>query len=324
MKILLLRVEKPEVSIMTPEHIKQIQGVDASVEIYAPLAGDQAEVTKHLADCDVVSGFPYDLAELEFQDAKNLKWIHTLSAGVDKVLTPYVKESQLLVSNSSGVHAIPIAEHVLAFMLIFAKKFYESFEKQQQKLWQGNDGMFELRGSTLLVIGLGRVGSEIAKVAYGIGMNVIAVDRSKKKPAYIAKMYGANALRDALPEADFAVLALPHTVDTHHLFDMEKFRIMKDTAVLINIGRGSLLHEQELIEALEKKVIAGAALDVTEKEPLAAGSPLWSMKNVIITPHHSSQTDKRMGRMIDQFCTNIQAYTEGRPLPNLVDKQKGY
>ena len=127
-----------------------------------------------------------------------------------------------------------------------------------------------------------------------------------------------------LPLADFVVICLPLTKETHHLFSREKFNCMKPTAVLINIGRGAIVHEKELIEALENKVIAGAALDVQETEPLPPDSPLWDMENVVITPHHSGISEKYIGRAIDLFCLNLQAYVRGESLPSLVDKTAGY
>ena len=136
-----------------------------------------------------------------------------------------------------------------------------------------------------------------------------------KKSAMLDKM---------LPKADFVVSCLPHTKETHHLFNMARFRKMKASAIFINIGRGGLVHEKDLIVALRKKIISGAALDVTEVEPLPARSPLWSMPNVIITPHHSAMSEYTMDRAIDRFCLNLKAFLVGDRLPNLVDKKLGY
>ena len=325
MRILLLRTEEPKVHILEQRHMDQIRALDKSIELYAPLAASTEEVQTHLADAEALAGFPRDLAEISLAFAPRLKWIHSFSAGMEKVLTPELKASDVIVSNSSGVHAIPIAEYVLACIFIFAKKFYQSFQNQQEKRWQALDGMTEIRDATVLVVGLGRIGTEIAKVTAGSGMYVIAIDRSAKgKPEFVQELYSTEQMEQVLPKADYVVLSLPATVETHHLFDMEKFRIMKKSAVLINIGRGELIHEQELIEALRQNVIAGAALDVMEIEPLPHDSPLWKMENVVITPHHSSHTKKRMDRTVDLFCENIQAYLRGEQLSNFVDKQKGY
>ncbi len=325
MKILLLATQEPKVHILDAKHLEQILAVDKSIELQAPLAVHTKEVQIHLANAEVLVGFPRDLAEISLVLAPQLKWIHSFSAGMERVLTPELKASDIIVSNSSGVHAIPIAEYVLASILIFAKKSYQSLRNQQQKRWQALDGMIEIRDATVLVVGLGRIGTEIAKVASGAGMRVIAVDQAgKARPEFVQELYGIDQMNEALPEADYVVLSLPLTVESHHLFDMKKFSIMKQSAVLINIGRGALIHEQELIEALQGKMIAGAALDVTEDEPLPQASPLWQMENVVITPHHSSHTKKRMDRTIDLFCENLKAYMQGERLITLVDKQKGY
>lgn len=325
MKILLLRVEDPKVHIIEQRHLDQIRAVDPRVELRAPLAADREEVAKCLADAEALAGFSGDLASIPFSQGQNLRWVHSFSAGMEKVLTAELKASDIIVSNSSGVHAIPIAEHVLAFILVCAKKFYQSFQNQQQRRWQALNNISEVRDTNLLVVGLGRVGTEIANVAAGAGLRVAAVDQpGKSKPEFVEELYTNDQLLQALPKADYVVLSLPHTDETHHLFDMEKFRIMKQSAVLINVGRGALIHEQELINALQQRVIGGAALDVTEIEPLAQASPLWSMDNVVITPHHSSHTKKRMDRTVDLLCENLSSYMREERLPNLVDKQKGY
>jgi len=325
MKILILGAAAPKVHVLEQRHLDQILALGEDIELHAPLGANIDEVQTHLADAEVLAGFPWDLAKISLASAPRLKWIHSFSAGMERVLTPELKASNILVSNSSGVHAIPIAEYVLACSLLFAKKFYQSFQNQQQKIWQPLDGMTEIRDSTMFVVGLGRIGKEIAKVTAGAGMYVIAIDRPGiEKPEFVRELYSTEQMEEVLPKADYVVLSLPSTAETHHLFDMEKFRIMKKSAFLINTGRGDLIHEQELVEALRQNVIAGAALDVTETEPLPQDSPLWGMDNVVITPHHSSHTKKRMDRTIVLFCEHIKAYLRGEQLPNLVDKQKGY
>lgn len=328
MKILLLANEKPEVYQIEQRYRDQICSIDKSIELHVPFASNIEEVHAYLPKTEALVGFPRDLEAISLRSAPQLKWMHSFSAGMERVLTPELKASNIMASNSSGVHAIPIAEHVLACILIFAKKFYQSFQNQQQKIWQPVEGMTEIRDSTLMVVGLGKIGKEIAKVANGTGMKVIAVDQALRqaqgKPEFVQEFYGVDELNRVLPQADYVVIALPYTQHTHHFFDMEKFRMMKKSSVLINIGRGGVIHEKELIEALQNGVIAGCALDVTQEEPLPSDSPLWRMNNVVITPHHSSRTKKRMDRTIDLLCEHIKAYLRGDRLPNLVDKEKGY
>ena len=324
MKILLLKTEGSKPHLIRQEHIDQLKAVDSSIEVEAVLATDTEEVNRHFVDAEIMAGvrgtFPSSIAT-----AKNLKWIQAFAAGVDYVLTDEIKSSDVIVGNSSGIHSIPIAEHILGFLLIFTRKFHVTFAQQQQKKWEKQQEITELREKSVLIVGLGHIGYEAARVVSCVGAKVLAVDRpGKEKPDFVSKMFSTDEMSEALSQADFVVLSLPYTPETHHLFDMEKFRIMKDTAVLINIGRGGVIHEEELIDALKQKIIAGAALDVTETEPLPVENPLWSMENVVITPHHSGHSEKYMDRAIDLFCINLQAYIQGRPLPNLVDKQKGY
>ena len=324
MKLLLIKTEGMAPLALREEHIKKIQAVDTSIEIVAVGASSQNEIERQLVDAEIIAGSPRVLPS-SFKNARELKWIHSFSAGMERVLTPEVVSSQILVSNSSGIHAIPIAEHVLGFMLIFTRKFYDTFCKQQQKIWEKNQDITELRDKVVLIVGLGRIGLQAAKLVSCVGAKVIAVDQAdKEKPKFVAELYSADQFGEALPKADFVVLCLPYTQETHHFFGMEKFRMMKNTAVLINIGRGGVVHEKELIEALQNKIIGGAALDVTEEEPLPPESPLWEMENVVITPHHSGWSEKYMDRAIDLFCIHLKAYLTGQPLPNLVDKEKGY
>ncbi len=323
MKILLIKTERTIPLLVKEKHLEKIQAVDKRIRVNAVPSLDKQEIVRQLKDADIIAGIEPVIPSIK--NAKKLKWIHVFSAGVEEVLTPEVVNSKVIVTNSSGIHAIPIAEHVLGFMLIFTRKFYDTFQKQQKKIWERNQHITELNGKTVLVVGLGHIGTEVARLASCIGANVLAVKQNiKNKPDFVDKLYSSDQLEKLLPMADFVVLCLPYTKDTHHLFDMKKFKLMKKSAVLINIGRGGLINEEELIKALEGKIIGGAALDVTEQEPLPQASKLWSMNNVVITPHHSGWSEKYMDRGIDIFCLNLKAYLKGKPLPNLVDKKRGY
>lgn len=323
MKIVLVQdLERPHHAIR-PEHIEKIKAVDPAIQLVVLTSRQVNEINRELEDAEVLAGTLWSTPEIH--NLKGLKWIHSFSAGVEHVLTPEVKNSDVLVGNCSGIHATPIAEHILGFLLMFTRRFYDTFLNQQQKVWERNDKLTELKGKTVLIVGLGHIGTETARLANCIGARVMGVDYAgKQKPEFIEAFYTTEQLKTALPQADFVVLALPYTKETHHLLDLSKFRIMKSSAVLVNIGRGAVVHEQELIQALDQNIIAGAALDVTEEEPLPQESPLWKMKNVVITPHHSGISEKYMDRAVDVFCENLKAYIKGERLPNLVDKQKGY
>lgn len=283
------------------------------------------ELETYILDADILAGFPMHLEAVDIKRAKKLKWMHSFSAGVDRVLTAELVRSPIIVSNSSGIHATPIAEHVIGFMLLFTRGFVTTFRNQQKHVWEKRGELVELRGKTVLVVGLGHIGSEVARLAYAFGARVLAISQStKEKPPFVDTLKTGASLDALLAKADFVVLSLPHTKETHHLFNKTTFKRMKQSAALINIGRGGLINEDDLIEALKKKIIGGAALDVTEEEPLPEESPLWDMGNVAITPHHSGLSEKYMERAIDLLCLNLKAFLTGKLLPNVIDKRKGY
>lgn len=323
MRMLLIESERTPFHVFEEAHIEKIRSVDPSIETVKVSALNQEEIDRQLEQADVLAGTLWESSPIH--DVKNLKWIHSFSAGVERVLTPEVKASNVLVGNCSGIHAVPIAEHILGFMLLFTRRFPDTFRQQEKKSWERSERMTELSGKTVLIVGLGHIGKEAVRLVSCVGARILAVDRQKgEKPDFVEKMYSPDQLMEALPKADFVVCALPHTSTTHHLFDSEKFRIMKQSAVFINISRGGIVREEELIRSLREKDIAGAALDVTEVEPLPQDSPLWEMENVVITPHHSGLSEKYMDRAVEVFCSNLRAHLKGERLPNLVDKQKGY
>lgn len=326
MKILLIKTEGETPLDITDQQIKQLKSVNESIKVALTSPKDKAKIEEELKDCDVIAGTsPVISSILNEKNIENIKWIHAFSAGVEKVLTPKIINSKIIVSNSSGIHAVPIAEHVLGTMLIFTRRFYDSFKMQQKKIWKKDTRVSEIRDKTVAVIGLGNIGKEIARLSYCFGANVVAVKQNtKEKVDYVSKIYSDKNLDQALAKADFVVVSLPLTPSTKHLFNLGRFKKMKKSGAIINIGRGPIINEKDLIIALEEKIIAGAGLDVTEVEPLPKESKLWGMENVIITPHHSGWSEKYMVRAIDQFCINLKAYFQGKKLPNLVDKTRGY
>jgi phosphoglycerate dehydrogenase-like enzyme len=317
MKLLILASDSRPHFTVTKEHMIQLQEVHSEVEIVL-------NKEDQIGEADIIAGFPNVLAEA-FPKSKQVKWFHSFSAGVDQLLIPALVESDVLVSNSSGIHATPIAEHIIAFMLMHNKKFYSTFKDQQNKVWNRRDDLKEINGKTVFIVGLGRIGTEAARLAHSFGAHVVATNNeTENKPDYVDKLYLPDKTDELLNQADFVVLCLPHTSQTHHYFDMAKFQAMKNSAVVINIGRGGVVYESDLVEALKQNIIGGACLDVTEEEPLPSTSPLWEMENVIITPHHSGVSEKYMDRAIDRLAMNLKEYIAGDPLSNLVDKQRGY
>ena len=323
MKILLIAPEDRPLRNITKEHLAKIRSVSPDIELDVVGASKTGEIAGHVVDAEVVVGIPKSIPDLSL--AKNLKWVHSFSAGMDRVLTPALIQSSVLASNSAGIHATPIAEHIIAFLLTFTRKLKKSFEQQQQKKWQRIDTLSELRDKIILIVGLGHIGKEAVRLAASFGAYVIAVDTpGKEKPDFVEELGTTEELPGFLGKADFVVLCLPYTKDTHHFINQNRLSAMQPHAVLLNIGRGGVVDEQALIQALKEKKIGGAGLDVTEQEPLPKDSPLWDMENVVITPHHSGISEKYIDRAIDLFCLNFQAYLKGERLPNLIDKTAGY
>lgn len=315
------RGAKPGPDTFKIVHEAELQdAVGGEMEIVVRTPGDAMD---QYASAEVVAAFPARMPRLH--ELPQARWLHSFSAGVDKILTPEVAQSSVVLTNSSGIHATPIAEHIIATCLLFARGFVKTFYAQQKTEWKKDNTLREFRDSRVLIVGLGAIGTEAARLAHQFGAHVDATSRSgKDNPDFVERLERAEKLDALLPEADFVVITLPGTPETEHLFEAQKFALMKKSAVLINIGRGSIVHESDLIEALKEGTIAGAGLDVFETEPLPATSPLWDMENVVVTPHHSGLSHRYMDRAITLLCDNLRAYQKGESLPNEVDKTLGY
>jgi phosphoglycerate dehydrogenase-like enzyme len=286
-------------------------------------------LAEELADADIYVGF-WARPE-QFREARKLRWVHATAAGVSQLLHPEIVESDVVLTNARGVNAIPIGDHTLGVILAFSRHLMTAWRHQrehrwaQQQIWDESPRPRELAGQRLLIVGLGALGREIVARARGFGMRILAVTRSGQDPEKVAdQVFGADRLDEALGEAEFVVLAAPETPQTWHLIDARRLGLMKPTAVLVNVARGTLVDESALAEALRAGRLAGAALDVTEREPLAADSPLWEMQNVLITPHVANASDRLWERQEAILVENLDRWFSGRELINVVDKRRGY
>jgi len=266
-----------------------------------------------------------------FKAAKRLRWVQTLFVGVDAFLYSEVVQSAVVMTHAGGVNAIPVSEHVLGLMFCLNRKLHLFIRNQTARKWEKNEAelmyqMDELPGKTLGLLGLGRIGGEIARKAKCLGMKVIATrrDPSAPKPNYVDKLVSPENLEELLADSDFVVIQIPLTKDTRGMFGEKQLRSMKPTAYLVNASRGGIVKEDELVKALKEGWIAGAALDVFATEPLAESSPLWDMPNVIVTPHVAGLTPHYMERLTDLFCENLKRFLKNEPLINVVDKTRGY
>jgi phosphoglycerate dehydrogenase-like enzyme len=252
--------------------------------------------------------------------------MQVISAGVDRWRDTDVWRSSVILTGVSGLHAAPIGEFVMALMLMFAKKTPLAFKMMRARHWQRYP-VDLLRGKTAGVVGLGHIGREVARLAKAFGMKVIATRRSIREPGKarnVDVLLPESQLKRLLAGSDYVVLCLPLTPETRHIIGDAELKSMNRTACLINIGRGALVDEEALIRALDRKLIAGAGLDVTEKEPLPRESRLWDFENVILSPHVSGGMEDYVLRATELFCENLRRYLSGRKLLNIVDRKRGY
>ena len=290
---------------------------------------DAALLPAALAEAEIFVG--WRLPPEHFGAAPQLRWVHSASAGIEDCLYPELVSSAVLLTNSTGLHAICIPEHVLAQMLVLARNFHEAQRRQERAEWNRfaviayGAGVRELHGSALAILGAGPIGANLARMAAGLGMRVRIMRRDPGRAVAGAEaVCGPERLHELLGWADFVVLAVPLTGETRNLIGEAELRAMRADAFLINIARGEVIDEAALVRCLRAGGLAGAALDVFEKEPLPAEHPFWSLPNLVITPHISGYTATYFDRMLAMFEDNLSRYLEGRPLRNVVDKQLGY
>lgn len=259
--------------------------------------------------------------------APRLRWLHTMSAGVERFLVPeLIGRAGFTLTNNSGPYDIPIGEFVLATMLAAAKRLPHYQRAQDRAHWDQEQHLAELRGSTLVVLGMGSIGGEVARLACAFGMRVIGVRRRLDLPgiAGVAEVVPPERLADVAPDADFLAITAPLTPATRGLVSREVIARMKPTAWLVNIARGAIVDEAALLDALRAGRIGGAAIDAWWTEPLPPESGWWSLPNVIATPHVSNSSPRVRERTLALFLENLRRWKAGEPLLNVVDTRAGY
>lgn len=278
------------------------------------------------------------------EQAPNLRWVQLHSAGADHIAESALYHSPVIVTTSSGVHAVPIAEYVFATVLAWFHHVPRMLEWQHRSQWPPRHERFrlfapeELWGKTIGIVGYGSIGRQVARLAESFGMRVLAMQRGSdhRDAGFVfpgvgdpdgmlpSRYYPPEQLRDLLAESDVVVVALPLTSLTYRLFDGAVFQSMKPGAFFVNVARGDLCDEDALVHALQHGPLAGAALDVYAHEPVAPDSPLWQLPNVILSPHVSGFTPQYDARALSIFEQNLRRYASGEPLMNRVDKVRGY
>lgn len=307
--------------------LAELQALAPNVTFLVGLSEEEA--LARASEIDAVDAHMLDQTFLSA--ATQLRWVQSWSAGVDRYLEiPGLRgNDDIVLTNMQGVHGPAIAEHVMASLLALTRKLPELGAAQREGRWDRTaaTGATTLSGRTMFVVGMGGIGSQIARRAHAFDMRVLATVRNpekKKKPAYVAEMGGAEDLDRFLAKADVVAVALPLTKETEGLFDAARFSLMPEGSWFINIGRGPIVDTDALVAALKSGHLAGAALDVTDPEPLPANHPLWSLDNVIVTPHVASRAELTGERRWEIIKENIRRFAAGEELVNIVDKKVGY
>ena len=299
-----------------------------SVTPKARVVGVTAEtVMQEIGDADAFIGA---ITPAEVRAGKNLKWFAVMSAGVENVLMNSggndLRDSNIVLTNNKIVQGPEIADHAMAMLLALSRQLRRYIAADQQENWDGNRfGGIELNGKTAVVIGLGGIGMQIATRAWAFGMNVIGVDPEDKPfSPFVKRVVKPDQLDEVVPLADVVFISAPHTEKSHKMMGAAEFELMMPNSYFIAVSRGGIYDMGGLVKALDSKRLAGAGVDVTDPEPLPKGHALWKFNNVVVTPHIAGRSDRDHDRMVGTIKENIQRFVDGKPLLNVVDKQKGY
>ncbi|MDD9937183.1 MAG: D-2-hydroxyacid dehydrogenase [Myxococcales bacterium] len=305
--------------LLSETHLARVAAAAPSARIAG--AGELSD--EELARVDVLIGY---LPGGGLGRLTGLRWMQQTGAGADWLMrVPEFRDSDIVLTNASGVHAIPIAEHVLALMFALSRRLHFFVKAQSRGKWDRRGRLGELDGATLGVIGVGAIGEQLAEKARGLNMRVLGLRRDAARASpHVDRMFGPGGLHELLGESDWVAITAALTPETKGMIGEAELQAMKRSAYLINIGRGAHVDQRALIAALQQGTIAGAGLDVFEREPLPEDSPLWAMKNVIVTPHFAGATPHYADRVTDIFVANLERYQRGEPLVNVVDKRQAY
>ncbi len=331
-------------SYLEPEHVARIRESAPEAEVlYEPAllptpryaadhyntiqrsAEDERRWRELLARAEVLFDFDHGHLDDLPTVAPRARWVQATSAGIGQLLRRTgLDRSGIVFTTASGVHAVPLAEFAALAMLYFAKQVPRLLMQQREHHWERFAGS-ELRGRTVAIVGLGKIGTEVARVSRALGLRVTGTRRGGPvADAAVDAQRPLSELRLLLAEADYVVLAVPHTAETEGLIGAAELATMRRGAVLVNIGRGKVIDEPALIEALRSGQLGGAALDVFAQEPLPKESPLWDMPNVLVNPHSASTADSENTKLTDLFRENLRLYLAARPLLNVFDRERGY
>ena len=279
-----------------------------------------------LEHAEILITYGEDLTAEHIRTAVQLKWIMVVSAGLEQMPLQEIKEKGITVTNARGIHKTPMAEYALGMMLSHEKKLVTLKQKQRKEVWDRDMEMGELFGKKALILGAGSIGSEIARLAQAFGMSVNGVNRSGRAVPFMDSIYRIEELNDALKEADYVISVLPSTAETRGLLAADRLFSMKKGSVLMNIGRGDLFKEEDLLEALKAGRPSHAILDVFGAEPLQPGHPYWKHPDITLTPHLSSRSNRYLPRAFRIFKDNLPAYLAKniQAMKNVIDPDREY
>lgn len=318
-------------AVLPPKHylLRNFEPLRELADVH--VGADEDFLARYAPEADVIlysgliGGMPFPQI---WRHAEKVKWVHSLSAGVEGALIPEFVNSPVPLTNARGVFAPSLAEFVLLGMLYFYKRVRRLVDNQRAHRW--DDFLVDwLRGKVMGVVGYGEIGRECARLAKAVGVKIYATRRNPEKShndPILDRMFATSELHAMLAAVDVVVAAAPLTPETKHMLSKAEFAVMKPNAIVMNVGRGPVIDEAALTEALKEKRIAGAALDVYEVEPLPKDSALWDMENVLISPHCTDRTTDPdwLDLSAQLFVDNFQRFVHGEPLKNVVDKKAGY
>lgn len=308
----------------TKEQLQTLKELAPGYKLIKGWEMDEKEIP--LKSVEIIYGWTGQRSEELLTDDKHtLKWVQGKAAGVDFLDLEKLERNKILLTNGSGIHSIPIAESVFGMLLAHARGIQQAVKNQQTKTWDQVNKLMELHGKTILIVGTGKIGVEIGRLAKAFNMKTIGVNRSGRDVDYMDLLIKQPELKEQVKQADIVVNILPHTDQTHYFFNEDIFSQMKEGTLFINVGRGPTVKTDDLIKALDNGKLAFAGLDVFETEPLPENSELWGREDVLITPHITGIAEHFKTRLFAIFEENLKAYLAGEDLPrNLIDYDQQY
>ena len=308
----------------TKEQLQTLKELAPDYKLIKGWEIDEKEIP--LKSVEIIYGWTGQRSEeLLTEDKHTLKWVQGKAAGVDFLDLEKLERNKILLTNGSGIHSIPIAESVFGMLLAHARGIQQAVKNQQTKTWDQVNKLMELHGKTIMIVGTGKIGVEVGRLAKAFNMKTIGVNRSGRDVEYMDQLIKQPELKEQVKQADIVINILPHTDQTHYFFNQDIFSQMKEGTLFVNVGRGPTVKTEDLIQALDKGKLAFAGLDVFETEPLPEENELWDREDVLITSHITGIAEHFKKRLFAIFEENLKAYLVGEQLPlNLIEYDQQY